>query len=243
MSKEEQDFFSDCKARNAGSSLSPTTTAVDELDIGKVVIDIHFHAPLDEARALQGAPLGVWDHPTSRLRSVSLSKAVRATGSSSVRYVAPPPSKYSNELYHRKNNSMHRHEIILLGSKAIMDEIGHWDSMVDGYEEELTGLGEHVEGEEPKTTSERHEITRKLGEAQASYSSSTVTPSDSGARRASAFRDTSSMPLPFPSVPAIASLPKIGPSLSSTAPGSTGTPSEAASPWKHFSLSQPLPRI
>ena len=160
-----------------------------------------------------------------------------------VRYVAPPPSKYSNELYHRKNNSIHRHEIILLGSKAIMDEIGHWDSMVDGYEEELTGLGEHVEGEDPKTTSEGHEITRKLGEAQASYSSSTVTPPDSGARRASAFRDTSSMPLPFPSVPAIASLPKIGPSLSSTAPGSTGTPSEAASPWKHFSLSQPPPRI
>jgi len=52
--------------------------------------------------------------------------------------------------------------------EAIMDKIDHWGAVVDGYEEELAGLGEHVEGEDPKTTSDRHVITRKLEEAQAS---------------------------------------------------------------------------
>jgi len=44
---------------------------------------------------------------------------------------------------------MPRREVIHLGSKAfqnaleaIMDKIGHSASMVDGYEEELAGLGE-----------------------------------------------------------------------------------------------------
>jgi len=94
------------------------------------------------------------------------------------RHVGLPLNKYPNKLYHRKNNSKPRREVIHLGSKAfqnaletIMDKIGHWDSMVDGYEEELTGLGEYVEGEDPKMTSERQEITRKLEEAQASKAS------------------------------------------------------------------------
>ncbi|KAI1788921.1 hypothetical protein LXA43DRAFT_974534 [Ganoderma leucocontextum] len=94
------------------------------------------------------------------------------------RHVALPPSKYPNELYHRKNNSIPRREVIHIGSRAfqnaleaIMDKIGHWDFMVDGYEEELTGLRERVEGEDPKITSKRQEITRKLEEAQASKAS------------------------------------------------------------------------
>lgn len=47
------DFFSesnsDCKARNTGSSLSPTITAADEPDIRKAVTDMQSHVPLDEA--------------------------------------------------------------------------------------------------------------------------------------------------------------------------------------------------
>ncbi|KAI0066814.1 hypothetical protein BV25DRAFT_1905334 [Artomyces pyxidatus] len=81
-------------------------------------------------------------------------------------------------LYHRKNNNMPRREVIHLGSRAfqnaleaIMDKIGNWDFMVDGYEEELAGLGEHVEGEDLKTTSERQKISDKLEEARASKAS------------------------------------------------------------------------
>ncbi|KAI1781865.1 hypothetical protein LXA43DRAFT_977865 [Ganoderma leucocontextum] len=87
------------------------------------------------------------------------------------RHVALPPSKYPNELYHHKNNSIPRREVIHIGSRAfqnaleaIMDKIGHWDFMVDGYEEELTGLRERAGGEDPKITSKRQEITRKLEE-------------------------------------------------------------------------------
>ncbi|KIJ12044.1 hypothetical protein PAXINDRAFT_163961 [Paxillus involutus ATCC 200175] len=94
------------------------------------------------------------------------------------RHVALPPSEYPNELYHRKDNSMPRHEVIHLGTRAfqdaleaIMDKIGHWEFMVDGYEEELTGLGEHVEGEDPNTTSERQKMMLKLEEARASKAS------------------------------------------------------------------------
>jgi hypothetical protein len=111
-----------------------------------------------------------------------------------------------------------------------MDTMVYWDYMVDCYKEKLAGLGEHVEGEDPKTTSGRQKIRRKLEEAEASkaaYSSSTATPPARGPWSASAFWDTSSMPLLFPSVPATASLPKIGLSLSSTAASSTGALSEA----------------
>ncbi|KAH7882038.1 hypothetical protein F5I97DRAFT_1931762 [Phlebopus sp. FC_14] len=68
------------------------------------------------------------------------------------RHVVLPPSKYPNELYHRKNNTMPRRE----------------DSMVKSYEEELAGLGEHAEGENPKTTFERQAIKLKLEETKAS---------------------------------------------------------------------------
>lgn len=43
--------------------------------------------------------------------------------------------------------------------------------MVDGYEEEFAGLGEHVEGEDSRTTSGRQEIERKLEEAEVSKAS------------------------------------------------------------------------
>ncbi|KAH9948859.1 hypothetical protein B0H21DRAFT_882225 [Amylocystis lapponica] len=291
---EEQDFLSDCKARNAEYSLSPTTIAVDEL-IGKNVAEIGhqsqrvpkearpvcIHAissvwhelgekiykffdsinlkwtSIDPVRFAEAekepGPLFLWvgvlpgtlsadhaKHPAVRCKELLLEYGItdveiafresiytRHAGPqlldhvSSVnptvdvrvpftpalglqiapknfpyfegtgclylceggesdrvflltaRHVVLPPSKYPNELYHRQENNMPRSEVIHLGSKAfqnaleaIMDKIGHWDSMVDGYEEELTGLGEHAEGEDPKAITERREITGKLEEAR-----------------------------------------------------------------------------
>jgi hypothetical protein len=52
-----------------------------------------------------------------------------------------------------------------------MDKIGHWDPLVESYEEELAGLGEPVEGENLKTTSDRQAIKLKLEEAKASKAS------------------------------------------------------------------------
>jgi len=52
-----------------------------------------------------------------------------------------------------------------------MDKIGHWDSMVDGYEEDLAGLVEHVDDDDPKTTSDRQGIGRKLEATKASKAS------------------------------------------------------------------------
>ena len=43
--------------------------------------------------------------------------------------------------------------------------------MVDHCEEELAGLGEHVEGEGPKTTSDKQKIRWKLEKAKASKAS------------------------------------------------------------------------
>ncbi|EIW74633.1 hypothetical protein CONPUDRAFT_140422 [Coniophora puteana RWD-64-598 SS2] len=94
------------------------------------------------------------------------------------RHVVLPPSQYSNELYHSKDNSMPRREVVHLGSRAfqnaleaIMDRIGHWSYMVDGYEEEFAHLGERVEGEDPKTTSNRQKTKYRLEEAEASKAS------------------------------------------------------------------------
>ncbi|KAG8983867.1 hypothetical protein FRB90_005683 [Tulasnella sp. 427] len=85
---------------------------------------------------------------------------------------------YSNELYHRMDNSIPRREVIHTGAgalrsalKAIMDEIGHWDEMVESYEEELTGRAEHVEGGDSTRASHREVIGRKLEEATASRAS------------------------------------------------------------------------
>ncbi|KDQ61043.1 hypothetical protein JAAARDRAFT_709558 [Jaapia argillacea MUCL 33604] len=86
------------------------------------------------------------------------------------RHVVLPLSKYPNELYHRKDNSMPRREVIHPGSRAfqnaleaIMDKIGYWDYMADDYEDELTRLG--------STTSDRQKITDKLEEARTSKAS------------------------------------------------------------------------
>lgn len=90
------------------------------------------------------------------------------------RHVALPPSRYPNELYHRKDNRTPRREVLHLGGgafqnalEAIADEIGHWDAMADGYEEELAVLAEHIGGEGAKAAYERREIARKLEEARA----------------------------------------------------------------------------
>ncbi|KAL5490711.1 hypothetical protein ACEPAI_5545 [Sanghuangporus weigelae] len=94
------------------------------------------------------------------------------------RHVVLPPGEYPNELYNRKNNSMPRREIIHLGSKAfqnaleaIMDKIGHDDLMIDIYKDELEGLGEAIEGEDAKTTTNRKEFEDRLAKAEASKAS------------------------------------------------------------------------
>jgi hypothetical protein len=94
------------------------------------------------------------------------------------RHVTLPPSEYPNDLYHRKNNKIPRREIIHLGSRAfqnaleaIMDKIGDDDIMIDSYKDELEGLGEAIEGEEAKTTTNSKAFEDRLVEAEASKAS------------------------------------------------------------------------
>jgi hypothetical protein len=337
-SKDEQEFFSDCKAiaeRNgAGSTLSSTTTAVAELDIGKHLVAIHSHSPLDEAHndfwGLPSNPLSIyhsglpWPLPTgpqaqrvpkearpvcthaivpvwhqlgkriykhfdsrelkwTSIDPVRFAEAEKEPGPLflwvgvipgtlspddakdaavackeilleykiidveiafresiftrfagpqlldhvpsfdptadvygpftpalglqiapkafpyfegtgclylcegggsdrvfllSTRHVVLPPSEYPHKLYNRNNNSIPRREIIHLGSRAfqkvleaIMDKISHEDLMIDIYKDELEDLGEAVEGEEAKTTTNRKEFKDGLAKAEASKAS------------------------------------------------------------------------
>jgi hypothetical protein len=121
---------------------------------------------------------------------------------------------------------MPRREITHFGSsalqnilKAIMNKIGHWECMIKDYKEELTDLGEQVEGKDPKTTSTRQEVTSELEKTWVSKTSV------SKFHRNTDFWNAESqyILLPFPSVLVTASLPKIGLSLSSITPSSTGT--------------------
>jgi len=91
------------------------------------------------------------------------------------RHVVLPSSEYTNELYHRKNDSMPRRDIILLGSRAfqkalqaIRDKIGDEGIMIDYYKAELAGLGEVVEGEDAETTTNRRTLKVELAKAEAS---------------------------------------------------------------------------
>jgi hypothetical protein len=63
------------------------------------------------------------------------------------RHVALPPSKHANNLYHRKNNSVPRLDVIHLGSKAyqtaleaIADKVDHETTMIAYYKKEIDKL-------------------------------------------------------------------------------------------------------
>ncbi|KAF8837533.1 hypothetical protein BDN67DRAFT_185210 [Paxillus ammoniavirescens] len=91
------------------------------------------------------------------------------------RHAVLPPGEYRNELYARKTNSTPRREVILLGSKAyqnvlesIMGKIGHEAIMVDYYRDEVEGLGEAIEGEDPAVADAREEFKGKLAGAEKS---------------------------------------------------------------------------
>ncbi len=85
---------------------------------------------------------------TSKPLVVSISKKVVGAVESSLR-----PSKYSNDLYHRKNNSIPRREVIHIDIKAyqnaleviMRNNIRHETVMVDYHKDEIDGLG-------PRTT-------------------------------------------------------------------------------------------
>lgn len=78
------------------------------------------------------------------------------------RHVVLPPSEYRNEFNERKNNSLPRRDVILLGSKAfqnarksIMGQIGLQALAVDHYKNVLVDLGEAIEGEDAAISGER----------------------------------------------------------------------------------------
>jgi hypothetical protein len=92
------------------------------------------------------------------------------------RHVVLPPNEHPNVLYHRKNNRMRipRREVIHIGSRAyqnaleaIMHKIGYDTFMIDGYKDELEGLGDAIEGEDAETN-DRKALEAKLAEAEAS---------------------------------------------------------------------------
>jgi hypothetical protein len=91
------------------------------------------------------------------------------------RHVAIPPREYSNDLYHRKNNSMPRRDILHLGNggfqkalEAIIVKIEHDGHMVDRYKGQIEGLGEAVEGEDAIVTTSRKVLEAKLAEVEVS---------------------------------------------------------------------------
>ena len=109
-----------------------------------------------------------------------------------VRHVALPkgsPEAASNTLYHRKNHSMPRLDILQLGYnayedalKTILKQIDRHKYMASHHGEELAHLGEYVEDEDPKTTSTRekkkHRLEEEIGlKARASDFHSQVTKS------------------------------------------------------------------
>ena len=91
------------------------------------------------------------------------------------RHVALPPNKFSNTLYHRKNNSTPHHEVIHLGEralhnavKAIEVRIAQQNAEIDDCKIRLAGLGEAIEGEDAETTTARQEAEVKLAQAEES---------------------------------------------------------------------------
>ncbi|KAF8464984.1 hypothetical protein DFH94DRAFT_796235 [Russula ochroleuca] len=78
------------------------------------------------------------------------------------RHVALLPSKHSNDLYHRKNNSMPRLEVTHPGSnayqtalEAIMGRIGRETTVIDHYKDEIDALGAAAEDEDAEITAGR----------------------------------------------------------------------------------------
>jgi len=91
------------------------------------------------------------------------------------RHTVLPPSEYPNDLYHRKDDGIPRHEVIHLGSrafqnalKAIMSKIFCEDITIAFNKGELEGLGEAVEGEDAKKTTKRQAVGVKLARAEES---------------------------------------------------------------------------
>lgn len=78
------------------------------------------------------------------------------------RHGAFPPQHHSNDLYHRNNNSMPRHEILHHGQESfqkglarIQGEIGRRDAMIEDFKKDLEGCGEAVDGEDTTITTLR----------------------------------------------------------------------------------------
>ncbi len=93
------------------------------------------------------------------------------------RHAVLPPSKYSNDLY-QKNNSIPCCEVIHPGSKAyqnaleaIVGKIGHKTTMVDHYKDEIDGLGEAIEGDDPEITRVRNAFAVELAKVELSKTS------------------------------------------------------------------------
>ena len=91
------------------------------------------------------------------------------------RHAVLPLKKYSNSLYHRKNNSTPRREVIHLGSKAyqtaleaISHKMANETAMVDTCKNEITALGEVLEGEDVRITRVRNAFGVEVVKAEES---------------------------------------------------------------------------
>jgi hypothetical protein len=88
------------------------------------------------------------------------------------RHVALPPSKHANNLYHRKNNSVPRLDVIHLGSKAyqtaleaITDKVDHETIMIAYYKKEIDKLEPDADDESGKKTATREAFQCELAKA------------------------------------------------------------------------------
>jgi hypothetical protein len=89
------------------------------------------------------------------------------------RHVALPPPVHRNELYHRKNTSQPRHEVLVLGMQAYEDalqnmwaKIGNELTSVNHRKRVLAALGEVVEGEDATVAEARQESMAILAKAE-----------------------------------------------------------------------------
>jgi hypothetical protein len=83
-----------------------------------------------------------------------------------------PPSKHPNTLYHRKNNSAPRHEVIHLGSRghqnalsAIVRKIDHANVMVRHCEKGIRDLGPASENEDIRRVVRRQGFEAELAKS------------------------------------------------------------------------------
>ena len=94
------------------------------------------------------------------------------------RHVVIPPSKYSNDLYHHKDSSMPRHEVVHLGIEAYQNaldairvKISGETTMINYYKGEINRMGEAIKDEDSKTTTTRDEFKAQLAVVEASKAS------------------------------------------------------------------------